>query len=84
MASSNEKDGDLTAILSEQLQEMARAKTLESDLDFAFQVQMEEAMTASLALSPSSSAQKDVVFPASDGNDDVLGLAEAFLLTIIV
>ena len=82
MATKNETD-DLLAILSEQQKEFMAAKTLESDLDLAFHIQMQEAMTASLALPPSGSrspplAVESYVVPT--GDDDVLGLAPTLLL----
>ncbi|KAM1999254.1 hypothetical protein FF2_006373 [Malus domestica] len=47
-------DGDdLDNILFEQRRELMAAQTLESDLEMAFKLQMQEAMTASLALVPS-------------------------------
>lgn len=83
MASSSKTDGDLATILSEHRREFALAKALETDLDFAFELQMQEAMNASLALMPSPSESNDVVPPesvvGSDENVDVLAMAEAFI-----
>lgn len=84
------EDDDLHSILAEQQSELVAAKTLDSDFDFAFQIQMQEAVAASLAFHPSGSpleerndvvpamAGNDVV-PAMAENDDVLGLAETLL-----
>ncbi|KAK6935998.1 Zinc finger, C3HC4 RING-type [Dillenia turbinata] len=47
---------DLHSLISEQHRELMAAKTLESDLDFAFRLQMQEAITASLHNLPSSSS----------------------------
>ncbi|XP_047182939.1 E3 ubiquitin-protein ligase RSL1 [Vigna umbellata] len=44
------------ALLSEQRREFAMAEVIESDLEFAFGLQLQEALEASLALNPSSSS----------------------------
>ncbi|KAK9280250.1 hypothetical protein L1049_013938 [Liquidambar formosana] len=54
--SSTDADDELRAILSEQRRELMSTQTLDSDLDVAFHLQMQEAITASLALHPSSSS----------------------------
>ncbi|KAJ9178170.1 hypothetical protein P3X46_010078 [Hevea brasiliensis] len=48
-------DDDLHSLLSEQRRELMAAQTLESDLDLAFRLQLQEAVNASLSLPPSSS-----------------------------
>ncbi|KAG2673751.1 hypothetical protein I3843_13G092500 [Carya illinoinensis] len=72
---------DLNAALSEQSHALKVAKTLESDLDLAFKLQMQEAMSASLALSPSSSCGKapkpqpnDVVSSPYDDSRDLAAM----------
>ncbi|KAH7836707.1 hypothetical protein Vadar_004614 [Vaccinium darrowii] len=67
-----DSDDDLHAILIEQSRELAAAKIFDSDLDLAFQLQMQEALETSAALhhhSPpsSSSTPPQFEFP----NDDV-------------
>lgn len=49
---------DLQNMISEQRQELMAAEALESDLEFAFRLQLEEAMAASLTLQPSSSSSR--------------------------
>ncbi|KAL5581188.1 hypothetical protein UlMin_013630 [Ulmus minor] len=77
-------EGDLHFILSEQRKELMAAQTLESDLDLAFQLQMEEAMKTSLALKPSSSNSPPPPQPESAvliGCEDVVsGLAPTLLM----
>ncbi|XP_057956585.1 E3 ubiquitin-protein ligase RSL1-like [Malania oleifera] len=53
--SANDAD-EFLSLISEQRRELAMARDLESDFDFAFRLQMQEALTASVALQPSSSA----------------------------
>lgn len=74
------EENDVHAILSEQRRELLAAKTLDSDLDFAFNLQMQEAMAASLALHPSSSSQSPPPLPPYEPNDDVLDIATTLLL----
>ncbi|CAK7343732.1 unnamed protein product [Dovyalis caffra] len=50
------RDDNLPSLLSEQRRELMAAQTLESDLDLAFRLQLEEAMNASITLLPSTSA----------------------------
>lgn len=72
---------DLQAILAEQRSELLAAKTLDSDLDMAFNLQMKEALTASLALQPSSSTSRSPPpSPPYEPKDEVLDLAAAFML----
>ncbi|CAK9143211.1 unnamed protein product [Ilex paraguariensis] len=47
-------DEDLHTIATQQRLELMAAKTLESDLDFAFNLQLQEALDASLSIQPSS------------------------------
>ncbi|KAF2300550.1 hypothetical protein GH714_014007 [Hevea brasiliensis] len=49
-------DDSFESVIDKQLSEISDAKTLHSDIDLAFNLQMEEAITASLSLDPSSSA----------------------------
>lgn len=60
-----EDDDDLHSLVSEQRNELMAAETLESDLDLAFKLQLQEAVAASLAHQPSSSA------PLEPQNDTV-------------
>ncbi|EEF36012.1 zinc finger protein, putative [Ricinus communis] len=69
-------DDDLQSLLSEQRRELMAAQSLDSDLDFAFQLQLQEAINASLSLHPSSSTsrqpqQQPQSAPSSDQNDTV-------------
>ncbi|KAM7502043.1 hypothetical protein LguiB_000947 [Lonicera macranthoides] len=79
-------DNELLTLLAEQRRELTAAKALESDLDYAFQLQMQEAMKSSIALHsssssslPSSSAspshfqfQDDAVFDSDSGSGSSL------------
>jgi ribonuclease HI len=67
---------DLSALLAEQQRELREAKLLESDLDYAFKLQMEEAAKASILLNPSSSStsQSDIQLETDDVSD--IGVAE--------
>uniref|UniRef100_A0A2P2IUB0 RNase H type-1 domain-containing protein n=1 Tax=Rhizophora mucronata TaxID=61149 RepID=A0A2P2IUB0_RHIMU len=49
-------DDDLKYLLSEQRRELVAMETLDSDLDLAFDLQLQEAMNASLSLMPSTSS----------------------------
>ncbi|KAB5552213.1 hypothetical protein DKX38_009524 [Salix brachista] len=49
-------DDDLLSLLHEQRREFMASQTLESDLDFAFRLQLDEAINASLTHLPSTSA----------------------------
>ncbi|PRQ33730.1 putative transcription factor C2H2 family [Rosa chinensis] len=72
---------DVHVILSEQRRELLAAKTLDADLDLAFNLQMQEAMTASLALNPSpSTSQSPPPSQPYEPNDDVLDIAATLLL----
>jgi hypothetical protein len=72
---------DLHTVLSDQRRELMAAKTLDSDLDMAFSLQMEEAMTASLSLQPSTSRSPPPPPPqVHEEYDDVLDLAAALML----
>lgn len=72
---------DLNVALSEQSRALKVAKTLNSDLDMAFQLQLQEAMSASLASRPSSSSDKapkpqpnDVISSPYDDSRDVAAM----------
>ncbi|KAI8015180.1 putative E3 ubiquitin-protein ligase rbrA [Camellia lanceoleosa] len=68
-----EPDDDLHVIAAEQRCELMAAQVLESDLDLAFQLQIQEAITASLSLQPSSasaSASTSAPPPQLITNDD--------------
>ncbi|TQD91074.1 hypothetical protein C1H46_023358 [Malus baccata] len=76
-------DGDdLDNIRSEQRRELMAAQTLDSDLEMAFKLQMQEAMTASLALVPSSSSHNSPPPspPHECSNDAALDIAAALML----
>ncbi|XP_010535584.1 PREDICTED: uncharacterized protein LOC104810840 [Tarenaya hassleriana] len=67
-----EKD-DVDVILEEQREEVMAAKALASDLDFAFNLQMQEALVASRSLhtsAPPASPTVDDVVPLSSGAAD--------------
>ncbi|XP_050367213.1 uncharacterized protein LOC126785649 isoform X4 [Argentina anserina] len=70
---------DLHTILSEQRHELMAAKTLDSDLDIAFSLQMQEAMSASLSHHPSSSSRPPPP-PPLPLHDDTLDLSAALML----
>lgn len=77
-------DDYLEDIITEQRSELLAAKALCSDLDFAFQLQLQEAMTASLvsnpSIKPSPSLQEEVT-PVSDSQETgALDLATTLLL----
>ncbi|KAL0390497.1 UNVERIFIED_CONTAM: hypothetical protein Scaly_0406800 [Sesamum calycinum] len=61
---------DLQAIASEQRREIMAAKALDSDLDFAFNLQLQEAISASLTLHHQPSPSSTVV-SESKMNEDV-------------
>lgn len=69
-------DDDLPSLVSEQQRELMNAQVLESDLDLAFRLQLQEALNASLAQQPSSSSSSAPdPDPHPPRNDDVKGLA---------
>ena len=77
---------DLSTTLSEQRRELMAAKALDSDLDLAYQLQMQEAMNASLALQPATSSSSPPPPQQPNGvvtespNDDVLDVAARLML----
>ncbi|XP_059430477.1 E3 ubiquitin-protein ligase RSL1-like [Corylus avellana] len=83
MAMSTETE-DLNLALSEQCRVLMAVKTLDSDLDLAYHLQMQEAMDASIALQPSSSRcssqqpQPDDI--VSSPEDNVLDVAATLML----
>ncbi|KAK7846744.1 hypothetical protein CFP56_007553 [Quercus suber] len=52
---SDHREDDLQSIILEQRREFMAAQALDSDLEFAFHLQLQEALAASLALQPSTS-----------------------------
>lgn len=59
-----EIDAELQTLLAEQRRELTAALSTDSDLEFAFKLQMQEAMKVSLAVqSPSSSSEQQFDFP---------------------
>ncbi|KAL6276033.1 hypothetical protein ACE6H2_019634 [Prunus campanulata] len=54
--SSDDDGDDVLFAVSEQRRELMEAQSLESDMDLAFNIQLQEALAASLALQPSSSS----------------------------
>jgi len=64
---------DLHSLLSDQHRQLATAEAMESDLDFAFRLQLQEALAASLASQPSSSSVAAIEQPVVvvDDDDDV-------------
>ncbi|KAI4315977.1 hypothetical protein L6164_023998 [Bauhinia variegata] len=83
MAASTDPD-ELQALLSEQSDELFMAKTLDSDLHFAFELQMQEAIVASLASQRSASTLAPFTSPAwlpeGEIDDSVLGVATELML----
>ncbi|XP_022730487.1 uncharacterized protein LOC111285345 [Durio zibethinus] len=70
----DEDKEELKSVLTLQRQQLMEAKALDSDLDFAFQLQMLEAVTASLSLHHESTSQDVTVLPASEMVVDYLTL----------
>ncbi|MED6159773.1 hypothetical protein PIB30_045300 [Stylosanthes scabra] len=67
-----DSDDDIHRLLSEQRRELAAAEALDSDLEFAYRLQLEEALAASLASLPSSSSpQPPPPLPTYDDKSDV-------------
>ncbi|XP_057480771.1 E3 ubiquitin-protein ligase RSL1-like [Actinidia eriantha] len=62
-------DDDLQAIAAAQRRELAAAQAFESDLDLAFRLQMEEAITASLSLHPAPSSSSTPPPPIPQNED---------------
>lgn len=58
--------GDLQAIAAEQRSELMAAKAVDSDLDFAFDLQLQEAITASLLLQHQPSTSSAAAAAAAD------------------
>lgn len=56
-------DEDLLSLLSEQRRELMAAESLETDLDFAFRLQLQEAINASIPLLPSTAASTSASIP---------------------
>ncbi|KAM4095438.1 hypothetical protein ACJW30_08G030200 [Castanea mollissima] len=72
---------DLYTTLTEQRRELMTAKTVDSDLDLAYQLQMQEAMNASLALHNPATASSSRTPPHPHPNDDnVLDIATTLML----
>lgn len=81
-AATNTDSDDLHTMAAAQRRELMAAQILESDLDLAFRLQMEEAITASLSLhpsSPSSSSSSSTPPPPPPNpppkNDDAFNLS---------
>ncbi|PSR89993.1 E3 ubiquitin-protein like [Actinidia chinensis var. chinensis] len=64
-----EPDDDLQAIAAAQRRELEAAQAFESDLDLAFRLQMEEAITASLSLHPAPSSSSTPPPPIPQNED---------------
>lgn len=73
----DDDDDDLQSLVSEQQRELMAAEALESDLDLAFHLQLQEALSASLAHQPSSSSSSSATAPdpRPPKSDDVRGFA---------
>lgn len=56
MATADSDSGDFHSVVSHQRRELLEAQTLESDLDLAFRLQLEEALAASMSSLPSTSS----------------------------
>ncbi|XP_028193089.1 uncharacterized protein LOC114378642 isoform X2 [Glycine soja] len=61
---------DLHSLLSDQHRQLAAAEAMESNLDFAFRLQLQEALAASLASQPSSSSAAAIEQPVVVVDDD--------------
>lgn len=74
---------DLYTTLTEQSQELMAAKTLDSDLDVAYQLQMQEAINASLTLHNPTAASSSRTpphphpHPRTDDDDDVVFIPQS-------
>ncbi|GAB2275061.1 hypothetical protein Dimus_009830 [Dionaea muscipula] len=84
MTATMESD-DLSALLTEQRRELSEAKCFQSDLNYAFQLQMEEAITASVSSTASSSSSSFKVPPpdslinsVSAENNDLIHVVNVF------
>lgn len=73
----NTDSDDLHTITAAQRRELMAAQILESDLDLAFRLQMEEAITASLSLHPSPSSSSSTPPPPNPApqNEDAFNLS---------
>ncbi|KAA8544002.1 hypothetical protein F0562_021821 [Nyssa sinensis] len=70
-------DDELHAIATEQRRELMAARDVQSDLDLAFRIQMEEAIAASLSLQPSFSSSAPPIQPSSSvPSDDVFNFSD--------
>ncbi|MED6168639.1 hypothetical protein PIB30_013369 [Stylosanthes scabra] len=65
---------DILRLLSDQRRELAAAEALDSDLEFAYRLQLEEALAASLASLPSSSSPQPPppTLPTHDDKNDAV------------
>lgn len=74
----NEDKEELNRIAAEQHRELSEARVFLSDLDLAYRLQLEEAMTASLAFQPSSSTSptKSQQPPVMVSNDGAVNIAD--------
>ncbi|MBA0587678.1 hypothetical protein Gorai_000801 [Gossypium raimondii] len=70
----NDDKDDLQSVLTLQRHLLMEAKTLDSDLDFAFQLQMQEAFSASLSVHHPSSSLDVTLSPPSDMGFDYVTL----------
>ncbi|XP_057454283.1 E3 ubiquitin-protein ligase RSL1-like [Lotus japonicus] len=62
---------DLQRLLSEHRRELTAAEAMESDLDFAYRIQLQEALAASVAALPSSSSSTAII-PEEPAFDDAV------------
>ncbi|KAI8523973.1 hypothetical protein RHMOL_Rhmol13G0113300 [Rhododendron molle] len=74
-AATNTDSDDLPTIAAAQRRELMAAQILESDLDLAFRLQMEEAITASLSLHSASSSSIPPPPNPPPQNDDAFNLS---------
>ncbi|PIA38657.1 hypothetical protein AQUCO_02700111v1 [Aquilegia coerulea] len=69
-------------LIAEQRRELMEATSLEADLDLAFQLQMQEALVASLALQPSTSSSSSSSSSSASKTPPVMDVSEIFTNSI--
>lgn len=74
-----ENSDDLPSLISEQRRELMAAEAIDSDFDYAFRLQLQEALAASLSTQPSSSSSSNK--PQQPSPDDVVVLKPIAVLS---
>ncbi|KAK4286476.1 hypothetical protein QN277_003027 [Acacia crassicarpa] len=80
MANSTHDEDELQNLLDEQTQELMMAKTLASDIDLAFELQMQEAVNSSLGSQTPVSPPYAVISSDEEKDGGFLGLAATLML----